>query len=86
MNTTQRNYRDTQHSQNPARQRGFFSVGIGLGLAALYGIIAGVVVANHEPDESNMQAYKQQIEAPLQTSAYEPDYPDSDIFPGGTYD
>jgi len=86
MYTSQKNYRNTQSSHNPARQRGFFSVGVGLGLAALYGVIAGVVVAKHQPDETNMQASAQQIEAPLQTSAYQPDYPTGNIFPGESYE
>lgn len=86
MKTTHTHYRNTGSSYIPNRQRGFFSVGLGLGLAALYGLIGTVVVSNHEPGEQNEMVSEQQYESPMQTSAYQPQVFDGHIIPGGTYD
>lgn len=86
MKTTHTDNRNTESFYTPKRQQGFFSVGLGLGLAALYGLIGTVVVANHEPSKTNDLAVEQQIESPIQTSAYEPQVLDVNVIPGGTYD
>ena len=86
MKSLKANYSNKQNSTSLSCQRGFFSVGIGLGLAALYGVIAGVVVANNQPDATNTQVSQQQVEAPLQTSAYMQDYIDGNTFPVSSYD
>lgn len=52
-------------------QRGFFTVGLGLGLTALYGLIASAVVANHELSEKDDQVVVQQVESQIQSSTTE---------------